>query len=148
MGRLSIEFKSVHRSKGLEADYVFVLGMNSGAYAFPSSIEDDPLLEMVMPAKEEYPCAEERRLFYVALTRARHGVVLLTKRSRMSRFIPELLAPEFKGKIRYGAALHAQAKACPTCKNGVLREKLGKFGWFLGCSTFPECKHTESIQRH
>lgn len=146
-GRLSIEFKSAHRSKGLEADFVIVLGLNSGAYSFPSQIEDDPLLEMVMPVKENYAFAEERRLFYVALTRARHKVVLFTRKSRISRFIPELLAPAFREKVRYGEAIHASAKACPACGSGVLREKFGKFRWFLGCSTFPECRHTEKIHR-
>lgn len=142
---LSIEFKSTHRSKGLEADYVIVLGMNSGSFSFPSQIEDDPLLDMVMPARETYQNAEERRLFYVGLTRARHKAFLFTKKSKISGFIPELLAPEFRGKVRYGAAKHAPAKPCPKCGLGVLREKFGKFGWFLGCSTYPECLQTEKI---
>lgn len=142
---LNIEFKSAHRSKGLEADYVFVLGMNSGSFSFPSQIEDDPLLDMVMPARETFPYAEERRLFYVALTRARHKVFLFTRRERISRFIPELLVAEFRGKVRYGASALSAAKPCPKCGSGVLREKNGKFGWFMGCSTYPECRHTEKI---
>ena len=143
---LNIEFKSVHRSKGLEADYVIVLGMNAGSYSFPSQIEDDPLLDMVMPARESHPYAEERRLFYVALTRARHAVILFTRSNQVSRFIPELLAPPFRGKVRYGLAKHGVAKPCPSCGNGILREKNGKFGWFMGCSTFPECRHTEKLR--
>lgn len=142
---LTIEFKSTHRSKGLEADYVIILGMNSGSFSFPSQIEDDSLLDMVMPARETYPNAEERRLFYVGLTRARHKAFLFTRKSKISGFIPELLAPEFSGKVRYGAADHAPAKPCPKCGIGVVREKRGKFGWFLGCSTYPECTHTEKI---
>lgn len=142
---LNIEFKSAHRSKGLEADYVILLGMNSGSFSFPSQIEDDPLLDMVMPAQETFPYAEERRLFYVALTRARHKVVLFTRRERISRFIPELLVAAFRGKVRYGTASHSAAKPCPKCGFGVLREKNGKYGPFLGCSTFPECRHTEKI---
>ena len=143
---LNIEFKSAHRSKGLEADYVILLGMNSGSFSFPSQIEDDPLLDMVMPAQETFPYAEERRLFYVALTRARHKVILFTRRERISRFIPELLVAEFRGKVRYGTANHSAAKPCPKCGVGVLREKNGKYGPFMGCSTFPECRHTEKIQ--
>jgi DNA helicase-4 len=145
-GKLNIEFKSAHRSKGLEADYVILLGMNSGAFSFPSQIEDDPLLDMVMPVRETFPHAEERRLFYVALTRARHKVVLITRTSRISRFIPELLVAEFRGKVRYGTATHAVAKPCLVCGVGVLREKYGKFGWFLGCTAFPECRHTVKLQ--
>lgn len=144
-GRLTIEFKSAHRSKGLEADFVVILGMTMGPYSFPSQIEDDPLLDLVMPAKETHPHAEERRLFYVALTRARHKVIIFTKRSQISRFIPELLAPEFRQSVRYGIGTHAVAKPCSDCGTGVLREKHGKFGRFMGCSNFPECRHTEKI---
>jgi DNA helicase IV len=146
VSRLSIEFKSVHRAKGLEADYVIVLGLNGGSFSFPSQIEDDPLLDMVMPARESYPHAEERRLFYVALTRARHAVILFTRSTQVSRFIPELLAPGYRGKVRYGQATHRVAKACPACGSGILREKHGPYGWFMGCSTFPACRHTEKIQ--
>ncbi|HWS24658.1 MAG TPA: 3'-5' exonuclease, partial [Anaerolineales bacterium] len=145
-GRLSIEFKSAHRSKGLEADYVVVLGMNSGSFSFPSQIEDDPLLDMVMPVRETFLHAEERRLFYVALTRARHKVIVFTRREKISRFVPELLVAEFRGKVRYGMASHSAAKPCPNCGVGVLREKKGKFGWFMGCSTYPACRHAEKIQ--
>lgn len=143
---LSIEFRSVHRSKGLEADYVIVLGMNGGSLSFPSQIEDDPLLDMVMPARESYPYAEERRLFYVALTRARHAVILFTRSSQVSRFIPELLAPVYRGKVRYGQAQHGVAKACPACGIGILREKHGPYGWFMGCSAFPACRHTDKLR--
>lgn len=141
-----MEFRTVHRSKGLEADHVILLGMNSGSYAFPSQIEDDPLLDLVMPAKESFRHAEERRLFYVALTRARHSVTLLTRRDRLSTFIPELIATAFRGKVRYGQGARAPARVCPTCQEGVLREKHGRYGWFLGCSMFPECDYTESIK--
>jgi DNA helicase IV len=146
-GRLAIEFRTVHRSKGLEADHVIVLGMNSGSYGFPSQIEDDPLLELVMPVKEGFRHAEERRLFYVALTRARHSVTLFTRVDRISGFITELLAPELRGNVRYGQALRAPARMCPSCQEGVLREKKGPYGWFLGCSMFPACSYKESIRK-
>lgn len=129
-GKLNIEFKSAHRSKGLEADYVIVLGMNSGSFSFPSQIEDDPLLDMVMPVRESFPYAEERRLFYVALTRARHKVILFTRRERISRFIPELLLAEFRGKVRYGTAGHAAAKACPKCGGGMCARSTGSSAGF------------------
>ena len=68
---------TLHRSKGLEADYVFILGANSGSFGLPSAIEDDPLLHMVLPQPEAQAFAEERRLFYVGLTRAKHRCHIL-----------------------------------------------------------------------
>jgi DNA helicase IV len=63
-----ITCRTVHSSKGLEADYVIVLRLHTGSYAFPSEISDDPLLQLVMPQAESFPNAEERRLFSVAMT--------------------------------------------------------------------------------
>ena len=67
---LRVEFNTVHAAKGGEADYVLVLDLKDGRWGFPSQVEGDPLLELVLPPvlDEAYPFAEERRLFYVAMT--------------------------------------------------------------------------------
>ena len=88
---LRLDYMTVHRSKGLEADYVVVLELRSGKYGFPSEIADDPLLELVLAASERHPNAEERRLFYVAVTRARRGVFLLAEGGPPSTFVTELI---------------------------------------------------------
>ena len=71
---LQIEATTAHRSKGLEADEVLVLGVDAGTFGFPTEIQDDEVLRLLLEGEEEHPNAEERRLFYVALTRTRSRV--------------------------------------------------------------------------
>ena len=149
---LDIQFSTIHRAKGQEADYVFVIGMNSGEYGFPSETEDDPLLQIVMPKPEQYEHAEERRLFYVALTRARYKVFLLAKKQNRSAFINEILANKCEsvhendmkesGEISEPQVL----PECPEC-GGVLKQITGQYGAFWGCTNFPKCKHTKNIPK-
>lgn len=140
--RLTIEFHTVHGSKGLEADYIFLPRMTSGRYAFPSSIEDDPVMQLAMPAGDDYAHAEERRLFYVALTRARRGVCLITLENRHSRFLTELVK-EHNLEIVGLNGEPVISVPCPrhSC-TGSLTPKNGQYGWFLGCSNYPSCTET------
>ncbi len=117
-GSLRVEFSTVHGAKGREADYVIVLDLNDGRWGFPSKVEDDPLLELVLPpvAGGAYPFAEERRLFYVAMTRARHGAYLVTDPVRPSAFVMELLKESYD--LRQIGQLAAE---CPRCRRGRLR---------------------------
>jgi DNA helicase-4 len=88
---LNIEFMTVHTSKGLEADYTVILNTKGGKLGFPSEIEDDSVFDIVKDTdEEEYPYAEERRLFYVALTRTKNDVWLMVETSNKSIFIKEL----------------------------------------------------------
>ena len=89
-----IEFMTVHKSKGLEADYVILLNCNNGSLGFPSTIADDPVLGYVMSAKEEYLFGEERRLFYVAITRAKVKTIVMYNKYKPSVFVIEHLHPE------------------------------------------------------
>jgi DNA helicase-4 len=135
-----IRFLTLHRSKGLEADYVFILGVNQGAFGLPSTIEDDPLLNMVLPKPEAMEFAEERRLFYVGLTRAKHRCHILTRRGRASPFIKELLGAA--GAVyRVGAPRPRPVKAepCTRCATGVLRELFDDQSKSMRCSNFPRC---------
>lgn len=139
----SPEFSTVHRAKGREADYVIVLDLNRGG--FPSRKEDDPLLELVLPpvSGTAYPFAEERRLFYVAMTRARRGAYLVTDADRPSPFVRELL--EESPDIRQ---IGEPIRFCPLCSNGVLRVIDGVNGPFEGCNNFrstPSCRYTRSL---
>lgn len=85
---LSVEYVTAHSSKGLEADICIILAVDEGV--FPSKRQTHPLLEAVLAPQEDYPNAEERRLFYVALTRARHQVYVLYQQGKGSKFIDEL----------------------------------------------------------
>lgn len=88
---LNIEFRTVHKSKGLEADYVVVLNLNNQIDGFPNKIVNDPILEFVNNKQsEDIDYAEERRLFYVALTRTKNEVYLFYKTKRPSQFILDI----------------------------------------------------------
>ena len=90
---LELSYCTVHAAKGLEADYAVVLGMRAGNHGFPSEVADDPLLELLLEKPDEYPNAEERRLLYVALTRAKRRTYLIDEKPRSS-FIEELVETE------------------------------------------------------
>lgn len=97
--QLAIDFKTVHGSKGLEADHVIILRVASGRMGFPSEIVDDSLLDMVLPVSEPFEHAEERRLFYVALTRARQSVTILADKNNPSAFARELTQDQRYGVV-------------------------------------------------
>lgn len=139
---LRVTFRTVHGSKGLEADYVIIPGMTTGTYGFPSNITDDPVLDLAMPAPDSFAHAEERRLFYVAMTRARRGVTLITPPQRMSSFIVELLDDPH---VVLAGDNDAPVEVCSQCGQGTMVERNGPFGPFLGCSTFPACKNTRAL---
>lgn len=142
---LDVKFMTIHASKGAEADYIVMPGMVSGTWGFPSTIPNDPVLRLAMPGAEDFPRAEERRLFYVAMTRARRGVLLVTVDGRESSFLMELIR-DF-GLARTNAIGEAlDSTVCPKCGRGFLVKRVGKRGPFLGCRRFPRCKGTQTLE--
>jgi DNA helicase-4 len=127
--------RTIHRSKGLEADYVIVMGLTSDRYGFPSEISDDPLLEMVLAEPDNYPHAEERRLFYVALTRAKKQVHLIVDRQHPSVFALELINEKYDVRI---VGENKEDEICPECKSGIIEEKKPNF---YSCSNYPFCEY-------
>ena len=111
---LSLSFKTIHKSKGLEADHVVILGADSGRLGLPSEIIDDPLLDLVLPERERYSHAEERRVFYVALTRARKTVTIISREDRPSCFVTELLEETEYGISDLGNGRRSQPR-CSKC---------------------------------
>lgn len=94
VGNRKIEFLTAHKSKGLEADYVIILQCNKDTYGFPSLVSDDPVLNYVLTKSDQYPYGEERRLFYVAITRAKIKTFVLYDKRFPSVFVDEFLHPE------------------------------------------------------
>ncbi|MBD2837113.1 UvrD-helicase domain-containing protein [Pseudomonas sp. JM0905a] len=141
---IDLTFTTVHSSKGTEADYVLLLNVIKGRRGFPSEIEDDPILQIAMPDPEVYPFAEERRLFYVALTRARRGIFIFTLAQRPSRFLVELQKRRQIVIVGTDGAPIA-TDSCPKCGEGFRKLKTGRYGDFYGCSNHPACNWTENV---
>lgn len=140
---VDIKYITVHKSKGLEADNVIVLNLKNHLLGFPNKTADDPILSLLLSDDEAYRFAEERRLFYVALTRTKNEVVLLVP-SEVSLFAEELLTDnEFllSRNIEKTDKVH-----CPYCQTGQLLIRLNSANrsQFLGCSHYPSCNQTFS----
>ena len=129
---LEIEFRTIHSAKGLEADYVMILNMVEDDLGFPSQLADDPVLLLAMPEGEDFPMAEERRVFYVAMTRARRQVRIYTSASAPSRFLVEMAGQGLLDVRLYGGGKLAP---CPKCRGGALTERSGPYGSFEGCGS-------------
>ncbi|PJI42195.1 UvrD-helicase domain-containing protein [Ferrovibrio sp.] len=139
-------FSTIHSTKGLEADTVIIHSLQADFYGFPNAMEDDPLLRLIRADKEAFPNAEERRLFYVALTRAKNKAILLSSEDRPSRFVIELIRDDQQAVVTFGGS-SKKPSTCPSCKRGFLVLKKNKFGrQFWGCNQyrFIKCDYTET----
>lgn len=129
---LRAQFITVHKSKGLEADKVIVINCNSGKFGFPSEVLDDPVLNLLLSEADHFRHGEERRLFYVAMTRARESVHFIADNAFKSTFIREMESESDQSPYL----------KCPYCKKGevVFRKEgtatNGSKYRFYGCSNF------------
>ncbi|HDR8982640.1 TPA: UvrD-helicase domain-containing protein [Burkholderia vietnamiensis] len=142
-GEIVLSFVTIHSSKGAEADYVILPGMVSRG--FPNLREDDPVLALAMPGTEPFPLAEERRLFYVALTRARRSVAMFTVAGHRSSFLQELVS---EGAVTVSSTGDEETTEyeCPACNTGLLNKREGRYGQFLTCSNFPACRYKPPVK--
>ncbi|MCC8196476.1 MAG: ATP-binding domain-containing protein [Ruminococcus sp.] len=138
---LKMSFLTAHRSKGLQADYVFIINNKNDKMGFPSKIQDSPLINLLLENSDQYPYAEERRLFYVAMTRAKKKVFLVTVNGRKSEFVRELTE-------QYGKEIRQERFTCPLC-GGQLKIRKGPYGEFFGCSNYHSqgCTYKRKITR-
>lgn len=113
----NITFMTAHSSKGLGYDNVVLINMFEGKFGFPCQIEDDPIMKVVTYEDTSMPYAEERRLFYVAMTRTKNRVYIMTPQRRPSRFLIELIKDY---KLPHSEKLNMQVVdlfnlRCPIC---------------------------------
>ena len=144
---VEVGYMTVHKSKGLQADNVIVIGLVNDRYGFPNTVADDPILELLLANSDRYTHAEERRLFYVALTRTKNRVWLVTGTDSgypgISRFVRELRKDNDGSAafVFYSQDDAGQTLLCPRC-GGVLLRRQGPNGDFVGCSNYPFCDKT------
>ena len=137
-----ISFLSVHKSKGLEADNVVLLNFTNDRLGFPNQIADDKVLDFVLTDGCTFPFEEERRLFYVAITRTKNRTFILTENKNPSVFFKEFKQSDAVCFVSIKSAEDKGQTKCPRCKTGDLL-KVSKNGkTFVGCSNFPRCDYT------
>ena len=118
-----IDFLSAHSSKGLGYDQVIILNGDDGTYGFPSQIKDDPIMQVINVFDNSYLFAEERRLFYVALTRTKNKVYILTPVNNPSSFILEIIKyNQVKLYNKTGIKLSKRPHLCPKCGYPLIRK--------------------------
>lgn len=121
--KVKLNFMTAHSSKGLTAENVIIINAKDETYGFPSKVADDPILNLVVSFDTSYNYAEERRLFYVALTRTKNRVFIVTPELRPSEFIKELLSePQnypnvtLRGNLKVDVKTPKKVKdSCPIC---------------------------------
>ena len=96
---MNIRYLTVHKSKGLEADNVIIINMTNKINGFPSKIEEPKITKKIFKSKEKYPYSEERRLFYVALTRSKNNIFIMSNKNYESIFITEIKSKTIELKL-------------------------------------------------
>lgn len=142
---LKISFLTAHKSKGLEEDNVIIINLENKLLGFPNKISDDPVLSLVLTDSDPYPFAEERRLFYVAMTRTKNSTYLITPDNRPSIFVQELQKKdEIEYELSSGEKTIQDNPKCTKCQTGYLvkRENSKNGSSFVGCSNYPLCQET------
>lgn len=118
-GNRKMTFMTVHKSKGLECDYVILLNCNGGTIGFPSQISNSPVLKYVLSEPDAYMFSEERRIFYVGITRAKKHTWVLYDKNNPSPFVKEFVkTPDVETMPGSGIP---EAELCPKCHCGRIK---------------------------
>jgi DNA helicase-4 len=122
-----------------------IINASNRTTGFPNRMSDDPILSLVLTEQDEFLFAEERRLFYVALTRTKNVTYILVPDINMSSFVKELKnEPGIEYIIIEGNTELSSNPNCPICMEGYLtiRENNSTKERFLGCTSYPSCDYT------
>jgi superfamily I DNA/RNA helicase len=115
---LKVQNKTIHASKGLEAKAVFIVGLTDGYGGFPDIWLEDRIFQIIKTANHDSLMEEERRLFYVAITRAKDQLYLITEKGNTSRFLKEI-SSEFKEIYNETVAVAHSFVLCKKCKKQI-----------------------------
>ena len=126
---LKVQNKTIHGAKGLEAKVVFIVGLTDGYGGFPDIWLEDRIFQVIKPANHDSLMEEERRLFYVAITRAKDQLYLITEKGNSSRFLKEIPS-EFKETYSESYEKKQDFVICKKCSKQV--EKIFEFCPFCG----------------
>ena len=95
---IKMKYLTAHRSKGLEEENVILINLTNNKLGFPNKIENHEILNLITPKTEKYKYAEERRLFYVAITRTKNKNYLLVNKLLTENFT-DVINVEFTANI-------------------------------------------------
>ncbi|WP_081980897.1 UvrD-helicase domain-containing protein [Cellulophaga sp. Hel_I_12] len=115
--RVFVSGKTIHASKGLEAKAVFIIGLTEGNGGFPDIWMEDRIYQVIKKSNHDLLVEEERRLFYVAITRAKDELFLITEKGNESSFLKEI--PDdftFKTSIPFKSVIE-DITLCSNCSN-------------------------------
>ncbi|HJS01227.1 MAG TPA: ATP-dependent helicase [Flavobacterium sp.] len=111
---IKVQGKTIHASKGLEAKAVFILGLTEGNGGFPDIWLEDRIFQVIKTANHDLLMEEERRLFYVAITRAKDKLFLITEKGNESSFLKEI--PE-KFTVKTSQSIQSVVEKIITCES-------------------------------
>ena len=134
---LLLSHHSLHGSKELGADFVVMVGLDAGKGGYPRDGVPEPLTELLLPTQKN-PREEERRLFYVGLTRAKRQVIFLCVGARPSMFVHELEQYPVRGVVHFERLTGIVRHLCPHCRDGWLRRRRNRLNK-VACSRAPYC---------
>ena len=140
---INVQFKTIHGAKGLEAKVVFILGLNSAAGGFPDPWMQDKIYHVIKKTEYNTLLEEERRLFYVALTRAKSNLYLMSQKGNISEFVKDIPKDLMVFNENEITTIEFEFKICGNCKSKI--EDHFKFCPECGKTVIEiECKETET----
>lgn len=140
---IDVTFMTTHASKGLGYDDVIIINGKNETYGFPSKIEDDPVLQFVIKGDRSIDYAEERRLFYVAMTRTKNRVYVVAPEQNPSEFLLEIkkdyINVVLRGKWNESEPKPKGRQSCPICGYPLQYKYKNAYGLRLYiCTNEPE----------